>query len=71
MEGKFGFSKLDAMALQSVSLGIWIWALMNVINGTEFIVNQLFLTPKMEAPAFANTQEEKNLDCTDNNVILD
>ncbi|CAI4062010.1 hypothetical protein SKDZ_07G2330 [Saccharomyces kudriavzevii ZP591] len=71
MEGKFGTAKFDAVTLQSVSLGIWVWALMNVINGIEFIVNQLFLTPKMAPPAVAETQEEKKLDVSDNAFILD
>ncbi|QHS73304.1 GET complex subunit GET1 [Saccharomyces paradoxus] len=71
MEGKFGVSKFDGVALQSVSLGIWVWALMNVLNGIEFIVNQLFLTPNMEPPASTETQEEKSVDSVDDTVILD
>lgn len=71
MESRFGTAKFDAMALQGVSLGIWVWALMNVISGLEFIINQLFLAPKMEPPAAVETQEEKNLDILDDVVILD
>lgn len=33
-----------------VSLGIWVWALTNVLGSIEFVINQLFLTPTVSEP---------------------
>ncbi|CCD24677.1 GET complex subunit GET1 NDAI_0D03630 [Naumovozyma dairenensis CBS 421] len=48
----------ESMAIQvSVSLGIWLWALMTVISTVEFLINQLVFTKEVKKPVVI--EEEK------------
>ncbi|SMN22545.1 similar to Saccharomyces cerevisiae YGL020C GET1 Subunit of the GET complex [Maudiozyma saulgeensis] len=41
-----------------VSLGIWVWALTNVLASIEFVINQLFLAPVVPEPVI--TEKKAN-----------